>query len=133
MRSEQTEAADFFGRVAHRASQSTSAISNRPTQNSTPATDGRIVVTWFWITGCSCLRREGAFLWKVDLAGSTRRFTTSRRMNGAAISPIIWNNLVILQCDTQTDSYPAGLGFQYRQRRLERLIARMIVGHTHRC
>jgi hypothetical protein len=35
--------------------------------NSTPATDGRIVVTWFGSQGVYAYDFNGRFLWKVDL------------------------------------------------------------------
>lgn len=72
----------------------------------TPATDGRIVVASFGSQGVYAYGVDGTFLWKVDLG----------RMNmgaydipsfewGPASSPVIWNGLVILQVDTQADSF----------------------------
>lgn len=74
--------------------------------NSSPATDGRVVVAWFGSEGVHAYDVTGRFLWKVDLG----------RMNfgaydiptyewGPASSPVIWNNLVFIQCDTQDDSF----------------------------
>jgi outer membrane protein assembly factor BamB len=74
--------------------------------SATPATDGRIVVASFGSQGIHAYTVDGAFLWKVDLG----------RMNmgaydiptfewGPASSPIIWRGLVIVQCDTQDDSF----------------------------
>ncbi len=74
--------------------------------NSTPATDGRIVVAWFGSQGVHAFDVNGRPLWKVDLgridAGAYDIPTVEW---GPASSPIIWKDLVILQCDTQTDSF----------------------------
>jgi outer membrane protein assembly factor BamB len=74
--------------------------------SATPATDGRIVVASFGSQGLHAYDVNGRFLWKVDLG----------RMNmgaydiptfewGPASSPIIWNGMVLVQCDTQADSF----------------------------
>ncbi len=73
--------------------------------SATPATDGRIVVATFGSMGAHAFDMAGNVLWKVDYG----------RMNlgaydlpswewGPASSPIIWNDLVILQIDTHDDS-----------------------------
>ena len=74
--------------------------------SATPATDGRIVVASFGSQGVFAYDVNGAFRWKVQVG----------RMNmgaydiptfewGPASSPVIWNGLVILQVDTQADSF----------------------------
>jgi outer membrane protein assembly factor BamB len=74
--------------------------------NSTPATDGRIVVAWFGSQGVHAYDVNGRFLWKVDLGRlDLGAYDIPTYEWGLASSPIIWNNLVILQCDTQTDSF----------------------------
>lgn len=74
--------------------------------NSTPATDGRIVVAWFGSHGVHAFDVSGRFLWKVDLGRiDLGAYDIPTFEWGPASSPIIWNNLVILQCDTQTDSF----------------------------
>lgn len=74
--------------------------------NSTPATDGRIVVAWFGSQGVHAYDVKGRFLWKVDLGRvDMGAYDIPTFEWGPASSPIIWNNLVILQCDTQTDSF----------------------------
>jgi outer membrane protein assembly factor BamB len=74
--------------------------------NSTPATDGRIVVAWFGSHGVYAYDVKGRFLWKVDLGRlDLGAYDIPTYEWGPASSPIIWNNLVILQCDTQTDSF----------------------------
>jgi outer membrane protein assembly factor BamB len=74
--------------------------------NSTPATDGRIVVAWFGSQGVYAYDVRGKFLWKVDLGRlDLGAYDIPTYEWGPASSPIIWNNLIILQCDTQTDSF----------------------------
>lgn len=74
--------------------------------NSTPATDGRIVVAWFGSQGVHAYDVNGRFLWKVDMGRlDLGAYDIPTYEWGPASSPIIWNNLVILQCDTQTDSF----------------------------
>lgn len=78
--------------------------------SSTPVTDGRLVIAWFGSHGVHAYDVNGTFRWKVDLG----------RMNlgaydiptfewGPASSPILWNGLVILQVDTQADSFVIAL------------------------
>jgi outer membrane protein assembly factor BamB len=74
--------------------------------NSTPATDGRIVVAWFGSQGVHAYDVNGRFLWKVELGRlDLGAYDIPTYEWGPASSPIIWNNLVILQCDTQADSF----------------------------
>jgi outer membrane protein assembly factor BamB len=74
--------------------------------NSTPATDGRIVVAWFGSQGVHAYDVKGRFLWKVDLGRlDLGAYDIPTYEWGPASSPIIWNGLVILQCDTQSDSF----------------------------
>jgi outer membrane protein assembly factor BamB len=74
--------------------------------SSTPATDGRIVVAWFGSQGVYAYDVKGRFLWKADLGRlNLGAYDIPTYEWGTASSPIIWNNLVILQCDTQDDSF----------------------------
>ncbi len=74
--------------------------------NSTPATDGRIVVAWFGSQGVHAYDLNGLSLWKVDLGPvNMGAYDIPTFEWGPASSPIIWNDLVIIQCDTQTDSF----------------------------
>jgi outer membrane protein assembly factor BamB len=74
--------------------------------NSTPATDGRIVVAWFGSQGVYAYNINGRFLWKVDVGRiDLGAYDIPTYEWGPASSPIIWEDLVILQCDTQADSF----------------------------
>jgi outer membrane protein assembly factor BamB len=74
--------------------------------SSTPATDGRIVVAWFGSQGVHAFDVDGNPLWSVDLGRvDMGAYNIPTYEWGPASSPIIWNDLVILQCDTQADSF----------------------------
>jgi outer membrane protein assembly factor BamB len=74
--------------------------------SATPATDGRIVVAWFGSQGVFAYDLKGRLLWQVELGRlNLGAYDIPTYEWGTASSPIIWNNLVILQCDTQDDSF----------------------------
>ena len=74
--------------------------------NSTPATDGRVVVAWFGSQGVYAYDMKGRLLWKVDLGRlNLGAYDIPTYEWGPASSPVIWDGLVILQCDTQDDSF----------------------------
>ena len=74
--------------------------------SASPATDGRIVVAWFGSQGLHAYDLNGTSLWKVDLGRiDLGAYDIPTFEWGPASSPIIWNDLVIVQCDTQGDSF----------------------------
>jgi outer membrane protein assembly factor BamB len=74
--------------------------------SATPATDGRIVVASFGSHGLHAYDVNGTFLWKLDLGRmDVGAYDIPTFEWGTASSPIIWNSLVILQVDTQADSF----------------------------
>ena len=74
--------------------------------SATPATDGRIVVASFGSQGVYAYDVSGTFLWKVDLGRmDVGAYDIPAYEWGTASSPIIWEDLVILQVDTQVDSF----------------------------
>lgn len=74
--------------------------------SATPATDGRIVVASFGSQGVYAYDVTGHFLWQVDLGHlDVGAYDIPTFEWGPASSPILWNGLVILQCDTQSDSF----------------------------
>jgi outer membrane protein assembly factor BamB len=74
--------------------------------SATPATDGRIVVAWFGSQGVHAYDVNGTFRWSVDLGRvDMGAYDIPTYEWGPASSPIIWDGLVILQCDTQADSF----------------------------
>jgi outer membrane protein assembly factor BamB len=78
--------------------------------SASPATDGRIVVAWFGSQGVHAYDVNGTPLWKVDLGRvDMGAYDIPSYEWGPASSPIIWNGLVLLQCDTQADSFVLAL------------------------
>jgi outer membrane protein assembly factor BamB len=74
--------------------------------SASPATDGRVVVAWFGSQGVFAYGVDGTFRWKVDLGRvDMGAYDIPTYEWGPASSPIIWNDLVIVQCDTQADSF----------------------------
>jgi outer membrane protein assembly factor BamB len=78
--------------------------------SATPATDGRVVVAWFGSQGVYAYDLDGKPLWSVDLGRlDLGAYDIPTYEWGTASSPILWNGLVILQCDTQADSFVVAL------------------------
>ncbi|MGB7925883.1 MAG: PQQ-binding-like beta-propeller repeat protein [Pyrinomonadaceae bacterium] len=63
--------------------------------SSTPATDGRYVYAYFGTEGIYCYDFEGTLVWKATLG----KLGTSGM--GTGTSPVLYENLVILQCDEE--------------------------------
>ena len=81
--------------------------------SATPATDGRVVVAWFGSQGVHAFTSSGDRLWKVDLGRvDVGAYGMPSVEWGPASSPIIWNDLVLLQVDTQTDAFVAALSLE---------------------
>jgi outer membrane protein assembly factor BamB len=78
--------------------------------SATPATDGRMVVAWFGSQGVAAYDVNGTLRWKVDLGRlDLGAYDIPSVEWGPASSPIIWKDLVILQVDTQADSFVIAL------------------------
>jgi outer membrane protein assembly factor BamB len=78
--------------------------------SATAVTDGRIVVAWFGSEGVYAFDVNGEPLWQVDIGRvDMGAYDIPSYEWGPASSPIIWNGLVILQCDTQADSFVIAL------------------------
>jgi outer membrane protein assembly factor BamB len=76
--------------------------------SSTPATDGRHVVTFFGAEGLFCFDVNGKLLWQKDLGPlDSGYFRVPSAQWGFASSPVIHENRVIVQCDVQTNSFLA--------------------------
>ena len=107
----------LWERVAHEGAPIEKRHIKSTYANSTPVTDGRVVVAWFGSQGVVAYDVNGRLLWKADLGRiNLGAYDIPTYEWGPASSPIIWNNLVILQCDTQDDSFllalDAGTGKQ---------------------
>lgn len=74
--------------------------------SATPATNGRIVVATFGSMGAHAFDMAGNVMWKVDYGRvNLGAYDLPSWEWGPASSPIIWNDLVILQIDTHADSF----------------------------
>jgi outer membrane protein assembly factor BamB len=76
--------------------------------NSTPATDGIHVVVFLGSEGLYCYDRCGNLLWKRDLGVlDSGYYEVPAAQWGFGSSPIIYNSMVIVQCDVQQNSFVA--------------------------
>ncbi len=74
----------------------------------TPATNGKVVVAYFGSEGLFAYSSDGKLLWKKDLGlQNAGWFFDPDYEWGAASSPVIHRNSVIVQCDRQRDSFVA--------------------------
>ena len=93
-------------RVAHEGAPRNKRHIKSTYASATPATDGRIIVAWFGSEGVHAFDMNGAPLWSVDLGRvDMGAYDDPSYEWGPASSPIIWQGLVIVQCDTQADSF----------------------------
>jgi outer membrane protein assembly factor BamB len=76
--------------------------------NPTPATDGEHVIAFFASEGLYCYDVDGKLLWKKDLGVlDSGWFFDPEAQWGFASSPILYQGMVILQCDAQDESFVA--------------------------
>jgi outer membrane protein assembly factor BamB len=74
--------------------------------NATPYTDGRYVVAFFGSQGLYAFDMDGRPIWQKDLGVlNTGAYDLPEYEWGTASSPIIYKDLVIVQCDTQGESF----------------------------
>jgi len=78
--------------------------------NSTPATDGRYVVTFYGSEGICCYTVDGEMVWKKPLAPlDSGYYLVPAAQWGFSSSPVILGNRVIIQCDVQRTPFLAAL------------------------
>ena len=76
--------------------------------NATACTNGKVVVAFFGAEGLYCYDVEGNLIWQKDLGIlDWGYFRAPAAQWGGGSSPIIHNDMVILQCDVQKDSFIA--------------------------
>lgn len=76
--------------------------------NSTPATDGKHLVTFLGSEGLFCFDMTGELIWKKDLGPmDSGYYRVPLAQWGFAASPIIDNSVVYVQVDVQKDSFIA--------------------------
>jgi outer membrane protein assembly factor BamB len=95
-------------RVAHEGVPRTKRHPKSSQASCTPVTDGRVLVAHFGSEGLFAYDMQGRPLWKRDLGLlNTGWFYDPDYEWGAASSPVIYKDLVIVQVDRQEDSYVA--------------------------
>ncbi len=81
--------------------------------NSTPATDGRYVIAFFGSQGIYAYDFKGRLIWKNELGRiNAGAYDLPEYEWGTASSPIIYKDLVILQCDQQQGSFLLALNIK---------------------
>lgn len=98
----------LWHRVAHEGIPPVKRHLKSSQANSTPATDGKHVVTLFNSGQFSCFDMRGELLWETNLGVlDSGAFNDVDYQWGFASSPIIYQRSVIVQCDIQRGSFIA--------------------------
>jgi outer membrane protein assembly factor BamB len=98
----------LWEQTAHQGTPKTKRHPKSSQSSPTPATDGKVVVAYFGSEGLFAYSADGKLLWKKDLGlQNAGWFFDPDSEWGAASSPVIHKNTVILQCDRQKDSFIA--------------------------
>jgi outer membrane protein assembly factor BamB len=98
----------LWDRVAHEGVPRTKRHPKSSQATPTPATDGRRVIAFFGSEGLHAFDLDGKPLWKRDLGVlSAGWFYDPDYEWGVGSSPILWRDLVIVQCDVQKGSFVA--------------------------
>jgi outer membrane protein assembly factor BamB len=98
----------LWERIAHEGVPKTKRHPKSSQATATPVTDGRRVIVSFGSEGLYAYDLEGKLLWKRDLGVlNAGWFYDPDYEWGIGSSPIIWNDLVIVQCDIQKNSFIA--------------------------
>ncbi len=98
----------LWEQTAHQGTPKTKRHAKSSQASPTPATNGRIVVAWFGSEGLFAYTVDGKLLWRKDLGiQNAGWFFDPDSEWGAASSPVIHKNSVIIQCDRQKDSFIA--------------------------
>ncbi len=96
----------LWERVAHEGVPKSQRHPKSNQASPTPATDGKVIVAFFGSEGLYAYDFDGTLLWKQDLGllNAGWHFDPDY-VYGVASSPIIYEDLVIVQCDLQEDSF----------------------------
>jgi len=98
----------IWEKVAHEGVPRTKRHPKSSQASSTPATDGKHIVAFFGSEGLYTYDADGKLLWKQDLGSlNAGWFYDPDYEWGIGSSPIIYKNLVIVQCDIQKNSFVA--------------------------
>jgi outer membrane protein assembly factor BamB len=98
----------LWERVAHEGIPRTKRHPKSSQASATPVTDGRRVIVSFGSEGLYAYDVDGTLLWQRDLGVlNAGWFYDPDYEWGIGSSPIIWKDLVIVQCDIQKSSFVA--------------------------
>lgn len=98
----------LWEQMAHEGTPKTKRHPKSSQASPTPATNGKVVVAYFGSEGLFAYSTDGKLLWKKDVGlQNAGWFFDPESEWGAASSPVIHKNTVILQCDRQKDSFIA--------------------------
>jgi len=107
----------IWEKVAHEGVPKTKRHPKSSQASATPATDGKHVVAFFGSEGLYTYDADGKLLWKQDLGSlNAGWFYDPDYEWGIGSSPIIYKNLVIVQCDIQKNSFVAAYDINDGQR-----------------
>ncbi len=96
----------LWERIAHASAPKDGRHIKATYANSTPVTDGRYVVAFFGSEGLFAFDVSGQLLWQKDLGRLDAGAYDVRDYEwGSASSPIIYEDLLIVQCDTQEEDF----------------------------
>ncbi len=98
----------LWERTAHQGIPKTKRHPKSSQASATPATNGEVVVAYFGSEGLYAYSSEGKVLWSKDLGiQNSGWFFDPDSEWGAASSPVLYKNSVIVQCDRHKDSFIA--------------------------
>jgi outer membrane protein assembly factor BamB len=98
----------IWERVAHQGVPKVKRHTKSTHANCTPATDGKRLVVFFGSEGLFCYDFSGKLLWSKNFGVLDSGFyIVPSAQWGFASSPIIYNDMVIVQCDVQKNSFVA--------------------------
>ena len=105
---EQSTGKILWQRTLHRGVPAIKRHTKATHANTTPATDGKHVVVFLGSEGLYCLDFCGNVLWERDLGVlDSGYYRVPSAQWGFGSSPIIFRDMVILQCDVQEESFLA--------------------------
>jgi outer membrane protein assembly factor BamB len=103
----------LWERTAHAGTPKTKRHPKSSQASPTPVTDGKVVVAYFGSEGLYAYSVDGKLLWKIDLGiQNAGWFFDPDSEWGAASSPVIHKDKVIVQCDRQKESFIAAFSLK---------------------
>lgn len=103
----------LWERVAHKGVPKIKRHTKATHANSTPATDGKHLVAFFGSEGLYCFDFSGNLIWQKDLGVlESSYFRAPGAQWGFGSSPVIYNDLVIVQCDVMQNSFLAAFNIK---------------------